>query len=96
MLFWGANFLFIKECVCRSGAAERLPKWGHQQKRAPSGERRAPTMGNLNAKIYNCLDIGIFPYIVNTLSGMFSIFLSLYASYNILLKHYTLQYGWVV
>ena len=50
-------------------------------------------MGNLNAKIYNFLDIGIYPYIVITLSGMISIFVSLHTSYKISLKHHTLQLG---
>ena len=73
------------------GAAERLPKWGggHQQKRALSEEKRAPTVGNLKAKIYNFLDIGTYPCIVITLSGMISIFVSLHASYKISLKHHT-------
>ena len=66
---------------------------GHQQKRALSGKKRAPTVGNLKAKINNFLDIGIYPYIVITLSGMISIFVSLHTSYKISLKHHTLQLG---
>ena len=42
----------------------------------------------ISQRKYNfCLDIGIYPYNVITLSGM----ISLYASYEILLKHHTLQ-----
>ena len=59
-----------------SGAAERLPKCGGHQ------EKRAPTKGNLKAKIY--------PYIV------FTIFASLYTPYKILPKHHALQLGVMV
>ena len=54
-------------------------------------KKRAPTVGNLKAKIYNFLDIGIYPYIVITLSGMISIFV--HTSYKISPKHHTLQLG---
>ena len=41
---------------------------GHQEKRALILEKkRTPTKGNLKAKIYNFLDIGIYPYIVITI-----------------------------
>ena len=77
-----------------SGAAERLPKWGAPTKKGTFWKKkRAPTVGNLKAKIYNFLDIGIYPYIVITLSGMISIFVSLHTSYKISLKHHTLQLG---
>ena len=36
-------------------------------------EKRAPSKGNLKAKIYNLLDVGIYPYVVITSSGMISI-----------------------
>ena len=40
-------------------------------------KKGAPSKRNLKAKIYICLDIGIYPYIAFTLSGMISIFVSL-------------------
>ena len=50
-------------------------------------------MRNLKAKIKHFVDIGIYPYIVITLSGMISILVSLHTSYKISLKHHTLQLG---
>ena len=44
-------------------------------------------------KSYHFLDIGIYPYIVITLPGMISLFVSLHTSYKISLKHHTVQLG---
>ena len=56
-------------------------------------QERAPTKRNLKAKIHIFLDIGIYPFIVISLSGTISIFVFLYILYKILLKHHT--FGWV-
>ena len=72
-------------------AAERLPKWGGGGAPTKKGTFWREKKGNLKGKIYNLLDIGIYPYTVITLSGMISIFVSLYTSNKILLKYHTLQ-----
>ena len=52
------------ECIyrnwvpCRDGGAN-FQSGGHQQKRGTFWKKRAPTKGNLEAKINNVLDIGI-------------------------------------
>ena len=80
----------VQMFTCRGG---RATSKGHQQKGHFLEKKGAPTVGNLKAKIYHFLDIGIYPYIVITLSGMISIFVSLHTSYKISLKHHTLQLG---
>ena len=80
-------------CVCRGGRATSKVGGGAPTKKGTFWKKRAPTVGNLKAKIYNFLDIGIYPYIVITLSGMISIFVSLHTSYKISLKNHTLQLG---
>ena len=59
-------------------------------------EKGAPPKGNLKTDIYNFLDTSINPYILISLSGVISIFLSLYTPYKILLKHHALQLGVMV
>ena len=90
--------IFLKSVYFQPEAAERLPKWGGGAltKKGTLWGKRAPTKGNLKAKIFNFLDIGIYPYNLITLSVMISIFVSLYTSYTILLKHHTLQLGVMV
>ena len=56
-----------------------------QHKWALSRKKGAPTTGNSKRKYTFFLDIGIYPYIVITLSGMISIFVSLSTPNKILL-----------
>ena len=69
------------------GAAKRLPKL--EGEGAP--RKNGTFKGKSQSEIYNVLHIGIYPYTVITLSGMMSIFVSLYTQYKILFKHHTLQ-----
>ena len=57
---------------------------GHQQKRALPG-KKGTYKGKSQSENKQFLDIGIYPYNLITLSGMISIFVSLYTSYKILL-----------
>ena len=85
---YGKNFL--RHCLItitrRAGAAEWLSKWGAgTKKKGHFLEKKGYLQkGNLKAKIYNFLDIGVYPYIVITIIRVdFNICFTLYALQDI-------------
>ena len=60
---------------------------GGPTKKGTFCKKGAPTKGNLSENVH-FLDIGIYPYVVITLSGMFSMFVSLFTWSKILLMHH--------
>ena len=80
------------------GATSNVEGGGALTKKGTSLEKKGIFKGKSQSEsIPFFLDpFGIYPYIVITLSGMISIFVSPNTSYKILLKHHTLQLGVMV